>query len=155
MWESFLVLCLVCSSLRDTQDHVLTIEGGGLSDPAEQFGGIFKQIEFFTEYPYALSTFVAGTIGASAVILCALFIKEVCLVLTYVVIAMLTSADTETESQRRSLASRSTNVNTRAYSSPWRSLRALPLRPCHAPRARLHSRSVPSLPLPNPLSPPN
>jgi hypothetical protein len=89
MWGSFLVHCLVCLFLEDSNDHLLTDEGGGLSDPAEQFGGIFKRVEFFPEYPYALSTFVAGTIGASAVILCALFIKEVCLILTHVVIALL------------------------------------------------------------------
>ncbi|KAE9372585.1 MFS general substrate transporter [Stipitochalara longipes BDJ] len=50
--------------------------GGGLSNPAKQIGGIFKRIEFFTEYPYALPTFVSGTVGASAAILCVLFLKE-------------------------------------------------------------------------------
>jgi hypothetical protein len=90
MWGSFLVLCLVCSFLKGGNDHVLTVTGGGLSTPAKQFGGIFRRIAFFTEYPYALPTFVAGTIGASAAILCALFIKEVCLVRTYVVMTMLT-----------------------------------------------------------------
>ncbi|KAE8449021.1 hypothetical protein EG329_008609 [Mollisiaceae sp. DMI_Dod_QoI] len=50
--------------------------GGGLADPAEQIGGFFKKIQFFQDYPYALSTFVTGVIGASAAIACALFIKE-------------------------------------------------------------------------------
>jgi hypothetical protein len=59
-------------------DHVLTISGGALSDPASQIGGIFKRIGFFSDYPYALPTFVAGTFGASAALLCGLFLKEVC-----------------------------------------------------------------------------
>ena len=59
------------------------IAGGALSDPAKQIGGIFKRIEFFKEYPYALPTFVSGAIGASAAILCVLFLKEVCLVLKH------------------------------------------------------------------------
>ncbi|KAF8847206.1 MFS general substrate transporter [Acephala macrosclerotiorum] len=50
--------------------------GGGLADPAEQIGGFFKKIAFFHEYPYSLSTFCTGIIGASAAIACALFIKE-------------------------------------------------------------------------------
>ncbi|PMD30438.1 MFS general substrate transporter [Hyaloscypha variabilis F] len=50
--------------------------GGALSDPAKQIGGIFKRIEFFKEYPYALPTFVSGAFGASAAILCVLFLKE-------------------------------------------------------------------------------
>lgn len=71
-----MVLCLV-SLTHIIYDHVLMIAGGALSDPAEQIGGIFKRIPFFTEYPYALPTFVCGTIGASAAVLCALFLKEV------------------------------------------------------------------------------
>ena len=59
---------------------MLIFAGGALADPAKEIGGIFKRIEFFSEYPYALPTFVSGAIGASAVILCALFLKEVCLV---------------------------------------------------------------------------
>jgi hypothetical protein len=60
---------------------VLTTAGGALADPAKQIGGIFKSIHFFTEYPYALPTFVSGMFGASAAILSALFVKEVGLVL--------------------------------------------------------------------------
>jgi hypothetical protein len=63
---------------------VLTIVGGGLSDPAEQFGGIFRRIGFFTEYPYALPTFVAGAIGVSAAIMSGLFVKEVCIQSLYI-----------------------------------------------------------------------
>ena len=62
---------------------MLTLAGGALADPAKQFGGMFKRIEFFTEYPYALPTFVSGIVGASAAILCALFLKEVCLLLVH------------------------------------------------------------------------
>jgi hypothetical protein len=57
---------------------VLTIAGGALSDPADQIGGIFKSIGFFSDYPYALPTFFTGTFGASATLLCGLFLKEVC-----------------------------------------------------------------------------
>jgi hypothetical protein len=49
-----------------------------MSDPASQIGGVFKRIDFFSDYPYALPTFVAGTFGASAALLCGLFLKEVC-----------------------------------------------------------------------------
>jgi hypothetical protein len=62
---------------------VLTIAGGALADPAKEIGGIFKRIEFFSEYPYALPTFVSSTIGASAAILCAVFLKEVCILLKH------------------------------------------------------------------------
>ena len=57
---------------------MLTISGGALSDPASQIGGVFKRIGFFSDYPYALPTFVTGTFGASAAVLCGLFLKEVC-----------------------------------------------------------------------------
>jgi hypothetical protein len=50
-----------------------------------QIGGIFRRIDFFTEYPYALPTFISGIFGASAAILCALFVKEVGLVLSQIV----------------------------------------------------------------------
>lgn len=58
---------------------MLTIVGGALADPAKEIGGIFKHIEFFSKYPYALPTFVSSTIGISAAILCAVFLKEVCI----------------------------------------------------------------------------
>jgi hypothetical protein len=64
---------------------VLTLAGGALADPAMQIGGIFRRIDFFTEYPYALPTFISGIFGASAAILCALFVKEVGLVLSQIV----------------------------------------------------------------------
>lgn len=57
---------------------MLIIPGGALADPAKEIGGIFERIEFFSEYPYAFPTFVSGIIGASAALLCVLFLKEVC-----------------------------------------------------------------------------
>ncbi|KAF4634379.1 hypothetical protein G7Y89_g3719 [Cudoniella acicularis] len=50
--------------------------GGGLSNPADQYPKIFGQIAFFKQYPYALSTFATGSMGAIAAIICGLFIKE-------------------------------------------------------------------------------
>jgi hypothetical protein len=52
-----------------------------LSNPAEQYPSVFGKVKFFKDYPYALPTFTAGAIGFSAVIISALFIKEVCLFL--------------------------------------------------------------------------
>jgi len=50
--------------------------GGGLSKPAEQYPSLFGRIQLFKEFPYALPTFVTGVIGASAAVVCALFLKE-------------------------------------------------------------------------------
>lgn len=57
--------------------------GGALSNPAEQYPSVFGKVKFFKDYPYALPSFTVGAIGLSAVITSALFIKEVCLLLTY------------------------------------------------------------------------
>jgi|SRR6266536_3212465 len=51
--------------------------GGGLASPAEQYPSIFGGVKFFEEYPYALPTFITGTIGGAAAVCCALFVKEV------------------------------------------------------------------------------
>jgi hypothetical protein len=51
--------------------------GGGLSKPAEQYPSVFGRVQLFKDFPYALPTFVTGAIGASAAIICAIFLKEV------------------------------------------------------------------------------
>ena len=50
--------------------------GGALADPVHQFPSVFGENAFFTRFPYVLPTIVAGAIGATASILCALLIKE-------------------------------------------------------------------------------
>jgi MFS family permease len=50
--------------------------GGGLSKPAEQYPSVFGRIKLFKDFPYALPTFAAGAVGASAAIINALFVKE-------------------------------------------------------------------------------
>jgi len=50
--------------------------GGTLQDPASQYGGVFKRVQFFHEYPYALPTFVTGSIALLAALMCAIFVKE-------------------------------------------------------------------------------
>ncbi|KAG0645988.1 GTP-mannose-1-phosphate guanylyltransferase [Hyphodiscus hymeniophilus] len=50
--------------------------GGALSNPAEQYPSVFGHIQFFKDYPYALSTFTVGVVGLSAVVLSTLFLKE-------------------------------------------------------------------------------
>ncbi|MCJ1402908.1 hypothetical protein MMC11_006129 [Xylographa trunciseda] len=50
--------------------------GGALASPAEQYPHIFGGIYFFEEFPYALSTIFVGVIGASAAIVCWLFLNE-------------------------------------------------------------------------------
>lgn len=50
--------------------------GGGLADPAGQYGGVFARTRFFQDYPYALATIVSGIVAASATLLCTLFVKE-------------------------------------------------------------------------------
>lgn len=51
--------------------------GGALSNPTEQYPSLFGKVQFLKEYPYALPTFTVGVIGMSAMIISALFIKEV------------------------------------------------------------------------------
>ena len=62
--------------MNDTNKY---FPGGGLSNPAKQFGGIFARTRFFNDFPYALPTFVTGTVSATAAIVSAFFIKEVSL----------------------------------------------------------------------------
>lgn len=50
--------------------------GGALADPAKQYGGYFARHAFYTIYPYALPSLVAGAIGLSAALLSAFFIEE-------------------------------------------------------------------------------
>lgn len=50
--------------------------GGALAGPADRFPGLFGRWRFWTEFPYALPTFVTGVVGASAAVCCALFVKE-------------------------------------------------------------------------------
>ncbi|CAI7678623.1 unnamed protein product [Penicillium pancosmium] len=50
--------------------------GGALADPVRQFPRVFGSNHFFKVYPYALSSLVVATIGATAAISSALFIKE-------------------------------------------------------------------------------
>ncbi|KAF4471329.1 tetracycline resistance (probable transport) [Fusarium albosuccineum] len=52
------------------------ILGGALADPAHQYPGAFKHLEFFREYPYALPGFVTGAISATSALTSALFLKE-------------------------------------------------------------------------------
>ncbi|KAH7333213.1 major facilitator superfamily domain-containing protein [Rhexocercosporidium sp. MPI-PUGE-AT-0058] len=50
--------------------------GGALQSPAEQYGGVFKRVQFFNDYPYALPTFVTGSIALLASLVCGIFVKE-------------------------------------------------------------------------------
>ena len=50
--------------------------GGALADPAKQYGGIFADVPFFHDFPYALPTLATGAIGASATIIAAVFVHE-------------------------------------------------------------------------------
>ncbi|KAK1768433.1 MFS general substrate transporter [Phialemonium atrogriseum] len=50
--------------------------GGALADPARQYPKLFKNIQFFTDYPYALPNFAVGIICLTATIVTALFVTE-------------------------------------------------------------------------------
>lgn len=50
--------------------------GGALADPVHQFPRVFGSIHFFMVYPYALSSLVVASIGLTAAISSALFVKE-------------------------------------------------------------------------------
>ncbi|KAF2471162.1 MFS general substrate transporter [Lindgomyces ingoldianus] len=50
--------------------------GGALESPAEKFSSTFGKIQFFHDYPYAFPGFISASVGASATILSALFVKE-------------------------------------------------------------------------------
>jgi MFS family permease len=50
--------------------------GGALAEPAKQYGGVFRDIRFFTDFPFALSTLATGIFSATATIVAILFITE-------------------------------------------------------------------------------
>ncbi|KAK4167057.1 protein zinc induced facilitator-LIKE 1 [Cladorrhinum sp. PSN259] len=50
--------------------------GGVLADPARLYPGLFGNIQFFIDYPYALPSLVVGAIGLSAVLVTAFFAEE-------------------------------------------------------------------------------
>ena len=52
--------------------------GGSLAKPAEQYPNVFGNVRVFRQYPYALSTCVAGLTAASAAVSTILFVNEVC-----------------------------------------------------------------------------
>lgn len=53
------------------------IVGGALASPATEYPKVFGKIKFFRDYPYALPTFVSGSLGVIATITSAIGIKEV------------------------------------------------------------------------------
>ncbi|KAF4875417.1 Efflux pump azaK [Colletotrichum siamense] len=50
--------------------------GGALANPAQQYPGVFGGVQFFLDYPYALSSFVVGFIGLTAALTSSLFLEE-------------------------------------------------------------------------------
>jgi hypothetical protein len=56
---------------------MLTLKGGVLSNPADQYPAVFGNIQFLKTFPYALPTIATGLISASAAVLTLLFVKEV------------------------------------------------------------------------------
>ncbi|KAJ4412874.1 hypothetical protein N0V85_003651 [Neurospora sp. IMI 360204] len=50
--------------------------GGALADPAGQYPGLFGNIQFFKDYPYALPSFAVGAIGVTAVLVTAFLAEE-------------------------------------------------------------------------------
>ncbi|KAJ5390822.1 Efflux pump azaK [Penicillium cataractarum] len=50
--------------------------GGALADPATQYPGVFGGIRFFEDNPYALSSLVVASVGATAAITSAFFVQE-------------------------------------------------------------------------------
>ncbi|EXJ71115.1 uncharacterized protein A1O5_06108 [Cladophialophora psammophila CBS 110553] len=50
--------------------------GGALASPATEYPSVFGHIKFFREYPYALPTFVTGSIGLVATVTSAMGVKE-------------------------------------------------------------------------------
>ena len=56
---------------------LLTLAGGILSNPVDQYPSVFGNIQFFRTFPYALPTVATGLISASAATLTLLFVKEV------------------------------------------------------------------------------
>ena len=52
------------------------IIGGAFADPVHQYPKLFRGSAFFSKYPYALPTLVAGGFGLTATLTCILFLKE-------------------------------------------------------------------------------
>ncbi|KIX06981.1 uncharacterized protein Z518_04957 [Rhinocladiella mackenziei CBS 650.93] len=52
------------------------ILGGALANPATEYPSVLGHIKFFHDHPYALPTFVTGSIGAIATITSAIWIEE-------------------------------------------------------------------------------
>ncbi|KAK4128967.1 MFS general substrate transporter [Parathielavia appendiculata] len=50
--------------------------GGALADPARQYPGLFGNVGFFLDYPYALPSLAVGVIGLSAVVVTAIWTEE-------------------------------------------------------------------------------
>ncbi|KAK4150275.1 major facilitator superfamily domain-containing protein [Chaetomidium leptoderma] len=50
--------------------------GGALADPARQYPGLFGNVQFFLDYPYALPSLAVAVIGLSAVAVTALYVEE-------------------------------------------------------------------------------
>ncbi|KIX97728.1 uncharacterized protein Z520_06506 [Fonsecaea multimorphosa CBS 102226] len=50
--------------------------GGALANPATEYPSVFGHVKLFREYPYALPTFVTGSIGLMATITTAIGVKE-------------------------------------------------------------------------------
>lgn len=50
--------------------------GGALADPVTQYPSVFGGIQFFEDYPYALTSFVVGAICLTGAITSALFLEE-------------------------------------------------------------------------------
>jgi hypothetical protein len=78
-WEYSLVHFLVRVLLSKPWIIIKPYLGGALADPAQQYKSVFGGVKFFEEFPYALPTLVSGGIGLIAAIVCALFLKEVCI----------------------------------------------------------------------------
>lgn len=57
-------------------DDFIRAQGGPLAKPAEQFPRFFGGFAFWERYPYALSTYLAGTIILLAALLSLLFLKD-------------------------------------------------------------------------------
>ncbi|KAJ5804893.1 hypothetical protein N7474_010780 [Penicillium riverlandense] len=50
--------------------------GGALADPVRQYPGAFGAVQFFKDYPYALSSLVVAFVGATAAVSTACFVQE-------------------------------------------------------------------------------
>lgn len=50
--------------------------GGALAEPARQYPGLFGNVAFFRDYPYALPSLFVGVLGLSAVAVTAIFVEE-------------------------------------------------------------------------------